>query len=123
MTHRYFIRLALLSSLALLACGRNDARAESSPAKPVAAAHIAIAVTADGFTPSSTHVKVGQPVTLVVTRKVAQTCATDIVIKDYGVNRPLPQDQAVEITFTPTKPGPIHYTCAMGMVTGDLVAE
>ncbi len=60
---------------------------------------------------------------LVITRKVENTCATDIVIKDYGINKPLPLNIPVEITFTPTKPGRIRYSCPMDMITGEIVAE
>jgi len=82
-----------------------------------------IAVTNDGFVPARAKVKVGEPVKLVVTRKVENTCATDIVIKDYDINKPLPQGQRVELTLTPKKPGPIRFACAMDMVSGELVAE
>jgi plastocyanin domain-containing protein len=108
----------LLGSMVAVGCQHSAAAAE-----PAATSHIDIAVTGDGFVPSRTTVKVGQPVTLVVTRTVEHTCATDIVIKDYGIAMPLPQGEPVDVTFTPTKPGSIHYTCAMGMVAGDLVAE
>ncbi len=108
---------------ALSACNRETPTPEQPASATGPAARVAITVTADGFVPSQTRLKIGQPVTLVVTRKVEHTCATDIVIKDFGVNKPLPQDQPVEITFTPTKPGPIRYSCAMGMVSGELVAE
>jgi plastocyanin domain-containing protein len=114
-----FIVLAPL----LAACSRSDAAAAQPEKTAATASQIAIAVTADGFTPSSSHIPVGKPVTLVVTRKVAKTCATDLVIKEYGINQPLPENQPVTVTFTPTKPGPIHYSCAMDMVSGDLVAE
>jgi plastocyanin len=96
--------------------------AESDASKP-AGRRIEVSVTSDGFVAAGNKVKVGEPVTLVVTRKVERTCATDIVIKDYAINRPLPQGQAVEVTFTPTKPGPIRYACAMDMIAGQLVAE
>lgn len=109
---------ALLGSMALFACNRDHAAPE-----PAAAQRIDVAVTADGFVPARTRVKVGQPVTLVVTRKVDRTCATDIVIKDYGISKPLPQGAPVEVTFTPTKPGNIRYSCAMDMVFAELVAE
>ena len=94
----------------------------TDPAR-TSAQRIEIAVTADGFVPTGTRIKVGQPVTLVVTGQVERTCATDIVIKDYGVNKALPQSRPVEVTFTPTKAGPIRYACAMDMVAGELVAE
>ena len=122
MTHaRLATTLALAMSLAISACSRSAEN--TGPAQPAFASRIAIAVTADGFVPSQARVKVGQPVTLVVTRQVAKTCVTDIVIKDYAVNRPLPENQPVEVTFTPLKPGPIRYACAMNMVSGELVAE
>lgn len=104
-------QLTLIASLVLAACARD------------AKGRIEIAVTEDGFAPLTATVKVGQPVTLVVTRKVDATCATDIVIKDYDVKMRLPKDQPVEVTFTPTRPGKIRYACAMDMIAGELTAE
>jgi plastocyanin domain-containing protein len=80
-------------------------------------------VTSDGFVPARAKVKVGQPVTLRVTRKVDRTCATDIVIKDYDINKPLPNGQTVEVTFTPAKAGSIRFACPMDMISGELIAE
>jgi len=135
------VHLASLSALVLAliataACSRNQpsppaaSSAVSTPlrasdSQPVhdAAHPLEIAVTNEGFVPARAKVKVGEPVTLGVTRKVERTCATDIVIKDYGINEPLPQGQRVEVTFTPKAPGSIRYACAMDMVSGELVAE
>ena len=117
----------LAGSLALGACNRGEdpARApqDGTGHAPTSGQHIEIAVTSDGFVPSGARVRVGQPVTLVVTRQLERTCATDIVINDYGINQPLPQGQAVEVTFTPAKAGPIRYACAMDMIAGELIAE
>jgi plastocyanin len=125
--------------LTTLACNRTDPSPTPAASAGTSQAHaphvedesqvhdsahpLEIAVTSDGFVPARAKVKVGEPVTLVVTRKVERTCATDLVIKDYGVNKPLPQGQPVQVTFTPKKPGPIRYACAMDMVAGELVAE
>lgn len=114
-----------------LSCKRNEpspAPASSASAEDAnrvydSAHPLELAVTSDGFVPARAKVKVGEPVTLFVTRKVQNTCATDIVIKDYGVNQPLPEGQRVQVTLTPKKPGPIRYACAMDMVSGELVAE
>jgi len=105
------VALTILILLMLSACAKETK------------GRIEIAVTQDGFTPAEATIKVGEPVTLVVTRKVDTTCATEIVIKDYGINKPLPKDQAVEVTFTPTKPGKIRYACAMDMIAGELTAQ
>ncbi len=84
---------------------------------------VAIEVTGQGFVPARAAVKAGRPVTLVVTRKTERTCATEIVVKDYGVNQPLPLGQAVEVTFTPKKAGPVRYACGMDMIAGVLNVE
>lgn len=116
--------VVLASSLGLIGCNRSEASAsagQGTSSQP--SGRIEIAVTSDGFVPAQARVKVGQPVTLVVTRKVDVTCALDIVIKEYGIKKALPLNQAVEVTFTPTKPGKIRYSCAMDMLAGELVAE
>ncbi len=113
-----------LAALAVSACSRGEVTGDAQQGSPGAISNrVEIAVTADGFVSSQARVHVGQPVNLVVTRQVERTCATDIVIKDYGVNKPLPLGVPVAVTFTPTVPGPIRYACAMNMVAGELVAE
>ncbi|HJX62961.1 MAG TPA: cupredoxin domain-containing protein [Polyangia bacterium] len=84
---------------------------------------VTIEVTGEGFVPAQVKVKANQPVKLVVTRKTARTCATEIVIKDLGINKPLPLNQPVEITFTPTKSGKLRYACAMDMIAGVIIVE
>ena len=84
---------------------------------------IVITVTKNGFELAAVHLKPGRPVRLVVTRKVERTCATDIVIKEYGIKKPLPLNKAVEVRFTPRKPGAIRYACAMDMIAGSLIVE
>ena len=112
-----FALFGLTVALLFSACKEHQ-----SPSTPPTQ-QIQISVTSDGFVASSSNVKVGEPVTLLVTRKVEKTCATDIVIKDYGVKQALPKDEVVKVTFTPDKPGPIRYACAMDMVSGQLIAE
>ncbi len=87
-----------------------------------AAAH-EIAVTREGFVPSSIKVKRGEHVRLVVTRKTDQTCAKEIVIEDYAIREPLPLNEPVTIEFTPTSSGEIRYACSMDMVSGVLTVE
>lgn len=84
---------------------------------------IVITVTKNGFEPAAVHLKAGKPVRLVVTRKVERTCATDIVVKEYGIKKPLPLNKPVEVRFTPRKSGAIRYACAMDMIAGSLIVE
>lgn len=85
---------------------------------------ISVEVTKDGFVVANApSLKAGTPVTLVVTRTVEKTCATDIVLKEFGLSVPLPLGKPVEVTFVPTQPGKVHFACAMDMFSGDLKVE
>jgi plastocyanin domain-containing protein len=77
-----------------------------------------IAVTEDGFEPSRVKVKKGEKVKFVVTRKTERTCAKEIVMKEVGIEQPLPLDQAVTVVFTPKKSGELRYACGMDHVSG-----
>ncbi|MBE2251903.1 MAG: cupredoxin domain-containing protein [Myxococcus sp.] len=89
-----------------------------------AATRIDVAVTSDGFVVANAPtLKAGQPVTLVVTRSVEKTCATDIVLKEFGLSQPLPLNKPVEVSFTPKKAGVVRFACAMDMIAGSLKVE
>ena len=107
------------------ATGAAAGPADPSPAAgPVKGAQVVqVAVTDDGFVPAAIKVKRGQPVTLQVTRKTDQTCATEIVMKDFGVNQKLPLGKTVSVTITPKGPGAFRYACGMDMITGVLTVD
>ena len=106
-----------LAVLALIAgCAQKSERAADS-------GRVAITVTEQGFEPATVTVAAGKPVTLVVTRQTTKTCATELVMPAQGINQPLPLGQAVEITFTPDKPGELNYACAMDMYRGKVIVK
>src|SRR6266540_3706475 len=95
----------------------------SALAKATAGGHpkeqvVSIEVTSAGFVPAQIKAKPMQPMKLVVTRTTDRTCVKEIVIKDFGIDKPLPLNQPIEITLTPSKPGQIRYAYAMNMVAG-----
>jgi len=116
MKHK-LIAVAALVTLIVVAAGCAGESGGGS------AKRVAIAVTKKGFEPDRVTVKAGNPVTLVVTRKTEKTCATEIVLKDYGLKRELPLNQAVEVTFTPAATGEITFACGMDMIKGTVVAK
>jgi plastocyanin domain-containing protein len=77
-----------------------------------------VAVTDNGFEPARIKARKGEKLRLVVTRKTDSTCAKEIVIKDHGINRPLPLEKAVTVELTPAKSGEIRYACGMDHVSG-----
>lgn len=114
--------LGILAGVALLAgcAGQAEKGATASDSGPT---RVTITVTEKGYEPEMVTVAAGQPVTLVVTRTTAQTCATELVLKEHGINQPLPLGQAVEITFTPEQAGELTYACAMDMYKGKVVVK
>jgi len=118
-----FAALASIAMLMLAACQRGGSNATTS-AGPAAAPHsIAIAVTENGFEPAEVTVHKGERVTLVVTRKTENTCATEFVMKSQGIHKALPLDRPVTIAFTPTEAGEVRYACGMDMITGKVIVK
>lgn len=119
--------------LALALVFSSPALAADSHQRPVTAAastastaplRLEVTVTSEGFTVKRPQaLKVGQRVTLVVTRTTERTCATDIVLKQFGLKKALPLNQPVEVAFIPQKAGPVRFACAMDMVSGELTVE
>jgi plastocyanin domain-containing protein len=122
--------LALAATAAVLSqqgCSKEP-KAEPPPAEARKAGDgprvINLSVTEKGYEPSPVTLKKDEPVKLVVTRKTEQTCATEIIMKEHGVNAPLPLNTPVEIAFTPNKTGTLTYGCAMGqMISGTFMVE
>ena len=79
---------------------------------------VEMAVTEDGFVPAKIKASKGEKLRLVITRKTERTCATEIVIKDHGINQPLPLNKTVMVEVSPKKSGEIRYACGMDMITG-----
>ena len=84
---------------------------------------VKVVVSDRGFVPAQITVKKGVPVTLLVTREVEATCATELVIEGAGIHKELPLHQEVAVTFTPEKKGDLKYTCPMDMITGSIRVE
>jgi len=82
-----------------------------------------VAVTKDGFTPSSFTVHKNIPVRLIFIRKVEATCATDVVIPDYDIKRELPLNEPVIVEFTPENAGTTNFAYAMNMLRGKIVVK
>lgn len=95
---------------------------------PAAAAQpsrtIALEVTDEGFVPAHVKLKVGEPVTIVVTRKTDETCARDILIEGTDIKKALPMGTPVSVDWTPPQAGKVKFGCAMDMmIGGELLVE
>ena len=115
LTHVFFG--ALFSAAIIFA---TVAFARSAPLDDAQTATVTI--TSDGFTPASLKLKAGAPAKVTFTRKTDDTCAKEVVIKDYGINQKLPLNETVTVEFTPRK-GEFAFGCGMNMLNGKLIVE
>jgi len=86
------------------------------------AQNVTVEITDKGFEPSSLKLKAGAPVKVTFLRKTDETCAKEVVIKDYNINRKLPLNEPVTVEFTPRK-GEFAFACGMDMIKGKLIVE
>ena len=108
------LSLALLVAVAA-GCGGQKAGGSSR--------EIEVSVTDKGFEPSRIEVEKGDNVTLVVTRKTEQTCATGIVVADRGITQDLPLNEPVRVALGNVESGEIGFACPMDMIKGTVAAN
>jgi plastocyanin domain-containing protein len=99
------------------------AQLSSCGGKSSAPGEVSIEVTDAGFVPAVVTVPRGRPYTLVVTRKVEATCATELVFDQSGDRYALPLDQTVRIPMPAAGAETLAYACGMGMLRGRVVVK
>ena len=82
-----------------------------------------VKITERGFEPASFKLRRGVPARLTFLRTTDQTCATEIVLPDFGIRRSLPLNQPVVVTLTPKEKGEFSFTCGMNMMHGKLIVQ
>jgi cytochrome c biogenesis protein CcmG/thiol:disulfide interchange protein DsbE len=82
-----------------------------------------IVVNAEGYRPPNVRLRRGVRARLTFIRTAAEGCGTEIVIPAYGINRRLPLNVPVVVTFTPARSGRIKLTCGMDMFRGSLIVR
>ena len=87
------------------------------------ATEVRVSVTDDGFEPSLVTVARGRPATLVITRKVEATCATEAVFQATGKKYDLPLGQAVRIPIETATAETLGYACGMDMYHAQVVVK
>ena len=106
-----------LSILAVTAGCNGERKTAAGPQE------VQLTVTDRGFEPGRAEVLRGQALTLVVTRKTDQTCATEILIPALNVRRALPLNQAVRIDIPAGVADTLNYICGMHMLDGTIAAK
>ena len=107
----------------LLSGARQSNTVRVSTKEKSRARNTTILVNSTGYQPTRIRLQRGVPAQLTFIRKVEETCGREIVIPAYGINRPLPLNTPVTITFTPRRNGRFKFTCGMNMFRGALVVK
>ncbi|HEY6404116.1 MAG TPA: cupredoxin domain-containing protein [Blastocatellia bacterium] len=81
-----------------------------------------VEVNSNGFGPSSLKLQAGAPAKVTFVRKTDETCAKEVVIKEYNIDRKLPLNEPVTVEFTPRK-GEFTFACGMDRLKGKLIVE
>lgn len=113
------MKLSPIVAAVILAALAGCARAPREPVGDV----IRISVTEAGFEPAETIIPAGRPVTLEVTRKTDQTCATEMVFASTGARHDLPLNRAVRIPLEAGAGDTLRYACGMDMFRGTIIAR
>ncbi len=82
-----------------------------------------ILITETGYSRNTVRLRRGVPARLTFVRQTDATCATEIVIPAYGINKSLPLGRSVVVAFTPNRSGEFTFTCGMNMMRGKLIVS
>lgn len=82
-----------------------------------------VLITEQGYSRTSINLRRGVPTRLTFLRKTDATCATEIVIADYKIRKPIPLNVPTVIRFTPKRSGQVGFSCGMNMMRGKLIVR
>ena len=109
-----------LAGLGATGCSK---KADGAAPAAVSTGPVAITVDGDGFKPSSVTFKKGTPGTLIFTRTVEDTCATEVVFPQLSIKKELPKNTPVTITVPTDKEQKLTFQCGMGMYKSSVVVS
>lgn len=118
-----FIRSVLVLTLCALTLLPALADYRSQAGKNRQFQEVRVRITKKGFEPKTFTLKPEVPARIVFVRETSESCGTEILLKDYGISRPLPLNKPVVIEFTPQKSGEFRFTCGMDMLRGKIIVQ
>ena len=82
-----------------------------------------VKITDRGYEPYVLKFRRGVRARITFIRTTDATCATEVVMPEFGIRRALPLNQPVAVTFVPNKRGEFSFTCGMNMMRGRLIVQ
>lgn len=84
------------------------------------AQEVAISVTSSGYSPNNITIKNNTKTRIILNATDAYSCARAFTIPALKIQKLLPASGQAVVEFTPTKAGPLTFSCSMGMYTGTI---
>jgi YHS domain-containing protein/plastocyanin len=75
------------------------------------------------YQPATVTIRAGRPVELTFVRQEASGCGDVVQFPSLGVKRTLKTGEKAVVSFTPSKPGTVPFTCGMSMYRGQVVVK
>jgi plastocyanin domain-containing protein len=82
-----------------------------------------IEINAQGYQPAAVKLQRGVRARVTFVRTTDATCVKDIVLPDLGLQRALPLNEPVVVSFTPKRKGSFTFVCGMNMMRGELIVR
>lgn len=82
-----------------------------------------VLINEQGYSRTSIILRRGVLTRITFLRQTDSTCATELVISEYGITRALPLNTPVVVSFTPKRSGEFGFTCGMNMMRGKLIVQ
>lgn len=98
------------------------ATAASAVTRNATGQQVVIVAESDSYSPEDVRVAAGVPTTLIVRSDNARGCIRSFVIPDRDIETILPVRGDTRIELGTLPPGPLRYSCGMGMYTGVITA-
>jgi RND family efflux transporter MFP subunit len=101
-----------------------DATSAESPPAEAKTQTATITVTEKGFTPGEVKLRANVPARVTFIRKTEATCATEVLLPEFNIEKKLPLGKPVVVEFTPNKTGELVFGCGMDlMLHGKMVVR
>lgn len=96
----------------------TPAAAAPAPVGPDGMQNLVIDVRSTSYAPSRLQATAGVPATLTLKTDGTQGCTRAFVVPSLGIQKVLPETGVTKVTLGDLKPGPLRFTCSMGMYNG-----
>jgi plastocyanin domain-containing protein len=110
----------LASGLVFLALAGCEGDA---PQQAADSGRVEITVGDAGYSPTQVRATQGEPLTMVFTRTSESICGETVLIPEHDIERKLPVNEPVEITFTPARTGRLAFMCGMKHMQGAIIVQ